>query len=87
MKNDPAPQTTTSDALIQQTRAVPLERVLRELGRDPAEAPALLSALDKLGLAILYHSDIQQMGLIGDICTWDRTGQVCPYCQCSRRQA
>lgn len=67
-----------------EARLLPLGRVAARLNLSPA---ALREAMEAERLVALYVGDVQQLGEIADICTWDRSGEVCPYCQCHRKPA
>jgi hypothetical protein len=70
------------DALIRASARLPAERLARMLGVDAARLEA---ALNQAGFVLLHASDVQQLGQIGDTCTWPHTGLVCPYCECERK--
>jgi len=67
-----------------EARLLPLGRVAARLNLSPS---ALREAMEAERLVALYVNDVQQMGEIGNLCTRDRTGETCPYCQCERGPA
>jgi hypothetical protein len=50
---------------------------------DPV-ADRILEALRSRGYAVLSHAQIHMLGDIGDICTEDLTGVICPGCRCKK---
>jgi len=62
-----------------------LAAAMRELPPDDPSADALIEAMARHGLVLSYIEDIQNLGEMGNVCTWSRTGRVCPYCSCDGR--
>jgi hypothetical protein len=45
----------------------------------------VILALRDLGVEVVYTSQVQRWGEIGNVCVYHETGAVCSFCRCSRR--